>query len=312
MKSIAVLMSTYNGEQWLSQQLDSLICQKDVSLHIFIRDDGSADKTIDILNNYANQNCNIHFINQENRVNIGPAESFMYLIDYMKRNLQKFDYYALCDQDDVWLEDKLARAVNMLKDISGPVLYFSKKTIVDENLKVLNQEDYIPYRDCILHSLKGSNAYGCTFVFNLELLNTIKKLPCGYHDAWIFRIAVWCGFHVIYDMESRILYRQHGNNNVGAKKKQNIIRIIFDCNKWKEQLERFLCINMDEQIIMQQAVYDNYKDSYPCENMELLKQVVGYRHDFLCRIRLMNNKIFRKYGWKDNLKWKMRILENRL
>lgn len=311
-KSVAVLMSTYNGAQWISQQLDSLITQIDVMVSIFIRDDGSKDETVEIIEKYRSAGNKIFLIDQEKRKNLGPAESFMYLIDYVRNIPEKFDYYAFCDQDDVWLPDKLSRAIERLRDCSKGALYFSKKTIVDKDLNELHIEDYIPYADPILHSLRGSNAYGCTFVFDQTILNSIKKRVCGYHDAWIFRTAVWCGFDVVYDPESRVLYRQHGNNSVGAKEKKRAVEVITDFSKWKSQMDRFRCINLDSQVIMHKAIYDTYSELYPGRNMELLKQVVNYRYDFATRIKLMNNPAFYKYGWKDNLKWKMRILENRL
>ena len=96
MNKILILMSTYNGEKYLSEQLNSLLLQENVNIKILIRDDGSTDNTHKILNFYSSNYPNISWYTGENK---GPALSFMDLLF----NAPESDYYAFCDQDDVWL-----------------------------------------------------------------------------------------------------------------------------------------------------------------------------------------------------------------
>ena len=95
MKTVAVLMSTYNGENYIKEQIESIFNQKGVIVKLYVRDDGSKDRTLEILKDYN--------VNLEKGTNIGYIKSFMWLI----KNVPFADYYALADQDDVWDEDKL-------------------------------------------------------------------------------------------------------------------------------------------------------------------------------------------------------------
>lgn len=96
MKTVSVLLSTYNGEKYLREQLDSLLVQQGVDLRIIARDDGSKDTTVEILKEYAGKDTRVSFFEGKN---VGPAQSFFDLI--MKS--PDSDYYAFCDQDDVWI-----------------------------------------------------------------------------------------------------------------------------------------------------------------------------------------------------------------
>ena len=100
MDKVQVLLSTYNGEKYLQEQIESIIRQEDVEISLLIRDDGSCDKTIEIIENLKRKNSNIIYYSGNN---LGPARSFMDLIN----KSGNFDYYAFSDQDDVWKSKKL-------------------------------------------------------------------------------------------------------------------------------------------------------------------------------------------------------------
>lgn len=106
--TVSVLMSTYNGAKYIREQIDSILNQKDVNVELLIRDDGSSDNTAEICKEYQKKNTNIRFYQGEN---IGVGKSFMELL----KKAPEADYYSFSDQDDVWLEDKLSRAVKMIK-----------------------------------------------------------------------------------------------------------------------------------------------------------------------------------------------------
>ena len=140
-RRILVLVSTYNGERYLSQQLDSILNQKGVNVSVLVRDDGSSDNTIRILEDYEKRNQNLHYYQG---TNVGPIMSFFDLLNQAKG----YEYYAFCDQDDVWDDDKLSSAILLLdkEPDSLPVLYCSNLKVVDENLNFCRKAHSIRYR----------------------------------------------------------------------------------------------------------------------------------------------------------------------
>lgn len=102
-QNILVLMSTFNGEKFIREQIESILAQENVNIKLLVRDDGSTDKTLDILNEYKNKGKLNYYIGK----NLGPQLSFMHLL----QNAPYCEYYAFADQDDVWLKDKLSTAI---------------------------------------------------------------------------------------------------------------------------------------------------------------------------------------------------------
>ena len=230
---VCVLLSTYNGEKFLKEQLDSLIDQEGIELQVLCRDDGSKYRTLDILEEYQKKDGRISYYKGEN---LGPAQSFFDLI--MKS--PDADYYAFCDQDDVWDKDKLKIAVNMLavEDTSKPNMYYSNLRIVDQDLKFYRLSHSEPSVQKDKYSvLTEDMATGCTVVFNKIAREFVQKgVPeyCSMHDTWIYMICKFFG-KTIYDFDAHISYRQHGNNVVGTylgKKTKDIymarIKRLFD------------------------------------------------------------------------------------
>ena len=213
---IAVLMSTYNGERYLREQLDSIRVQLDVEVQLFVRDDGSQDGTLAVLREYADVWPQL--ASMASGPNLGAAQSFMTLL---RQAPDDFDYYAFADQDDFWTPDKLARGVSLIEASRGrgPALYCSRVACADESLKPLGELGV--YRDPSFRHLVFENiAYGCTIVMNPSLRRLVKDRPpqtgMAMHDWWCAIAAAAFGT-VIYDPEPRILYRQHGANEVGAQ-----------------------------------------------------------------------------------------------
>ena len=219
--TVAVLMSTYNGEKYIREQLDSIFSQTDVNVRLFVRDDGSSDRTVDIVREYTDKHSNELLIDGEN---VGPGESFMRLV-YRYAHEPGIDFYAFADQDDVWLEDKLSVAVERIRTCGheGPVLYSSNQYIYVDGENKGDRHKEPQRTDFISHMTKNTIA-GCTFVFNkaLALLVTDAGRPdpriikYRLHDAWLMLVAIACG-HVIYDETSHMLYRIHSENAVGVK-----------------------------------------------------------------------------------------------
>ncbi len=210
-KKAQILLSTYNGERFLREQLDSLMRQTWGSIEVLARDDGSSDGTVGILREYAGRYGNIRVYPEENK---GVAESFFELL-----KKSDADYVAFCDQDDVWLEDKLETAVARLETESGPALYCGNKILVDSDLEPLAKQDAREKRPGFGNAVVECICTGCTAVMNRKLADIMRaRLPehAIMHDWWAYLAASYVG-NVIFDKEAHILYRQHGGNVVGAK-----------------------------------------------------------------------------------------------
>lgn len=221
---IQILMSTYNGSQYIRTQLDSILAQDIEEKTLLIRDDGSSDNTVEIIEGYRERNPWISYYKGEN---IGVQRSFLEL---MCRADEDADYIALADQDDEWLADKLSRAVacleKMKRESAGssdvPLLYCSDKQIVGRDLEPLNVTvSRVVRKISFGNALVQNICTGCTAVANRSLIDLIKHCPTEnpeyiiMHDWWLYLTAA-CFGKVYYDQEAHIRYRQHGDNTSGA------------------------------------------------------------------------------------------------
>lgn len=210
MYEVAVLMSTYNGEKYLREQVKSIFQQEQVKVSLYVRDDGSTDNTIKIINELQKEYDNIFLIKGEN---IGWRRSFRYLIDNVPT---KYEYYAFSDQDDFWLKRKLIRAIELMGKSSEPTLYCSAQTMVDKGLNIIKKDVHmIPVNK--FQGMTNIASRGCVEVFNTDLLYKLKEYAPKEnfaHDRWVARVALYTG-KVIFDKESYILYRQHEDNASG-------------------------------------------------------------------------------------------------
>ncbi len=207
---VVVLMSTYNGETYLRHQVDTILNQTYENLELFVRDDGSKDSTLDILEEYASKYPNVSYVKGEN---LGSNQSFLEMV----KIAPDADYYSLADQDDDWMPDKVAHAVEKIE--SGDYLiYCSNKQQVDNDLVPLPNQEYKELRPAFENAVIENVCTGCTMLIKKELFDLMKdKLPKKpiYHDWWMYLVGTYYG-KVFFDKEPHINYRQHGNNQVGA------------------------------------------------------------------------------------------------
>ena len=289
---LIVLLSTYNGEKYLREQLDSLLKQTLRPDRIFIRDDGSRDDTVAILEEY----CSEHpFMEYYCGKNLGPAKSFWELIT----KTEEADYYALCDQDDVWFEDRLETAVKRLEqeDKDIPLLYCSRYTLTDQDLNPLdsNVSGLYGFSD-FAHSLIYHTAPGCTFVFNAAarkqiLKYDVEKEYCVIHDAIIHKVVTMSG-KMILDDTSHIYYRQHGDNQIGMD--ANKVRVFLG------RVNRFLNGKIrNYRSRTAQSLLRVYGEECSEENRELLRIVADYAKDPQLKKQLMDREEFRSHTVND-------------
>lgn len=212
-KKVQILMSTYNGEKYLREQMDSLLNQTYPNIEILVRDDGSKDQTISILEEYQKQHDNIQVFAEPN---VGVIKSFFSLLEKSDA-----DYVAFCDQDDIWLENKVEKAVEKLENITEPALYCSNKILIDADGKVIAENNGRCLKPSFENAVVECICTGCTSMLNKELIEVIKKNSPKHtmmHDWWCYLVASYLG-QVIFDQNSYIWYRQHGNNEIGASDK---------------------------------------------------------------------------------------------
>lgn len=221
--NILVLMSTYNGEQYLQEQLDSILKQEIIQVNILIRDDGSNDRTISLIKRNIQSHPNRIFLIQGE--NLGYARSFTKLLEIAAKKYPDYDYYAFSDQDDVWLPQKLFRAVSKLEEAKieiphSPLGYCSNLTSVDSRLHIIREKvrakiDEINDISILLNPM----CTGCTMAFNLKAIQLYVENGHSYLKYHDYLMGIICFFlgKLVYDDESYIYYRQHGGNQIGTK-----------------------------------------------------------------------------------------------
>lgn len=217
MNKVCVMLSAYNGEKYIREQIESIERQKNVEIILLVRDDGSNDKTAQILRALSVKYKNLIFFRGKNRGVIG---GFKVLI--MKAVNIEADYYAFADQDDVWLESKLENGIKSIEKFSAdvPNLYFSNLMAVDAKLcpicRIFSRRPLVSKESAIIRN----HAYGCTTLFNRKLLDCFAysvRARMWMHDYWAYLIAVYLG-NAVYGEQEDILYRQHENNVHGAQR----------------------------------------------------------------------------------------------
>lgn len=218
---VLVIMSTYNGEKFLKEQIDSILAQKDIDVYLHIFDDLSKDSTVEIAKEYEKKNKNVKVhINEKNK---NFTYNFLDALFSFKDN-QEYDYYAFADQDDFWLDTKLISAINKIKEVGKCTLYSANLKIVDQNLEyagnnMMDTKYVNKHYDIICKNI----VTGCTAVFDNDFKNLVtKKYPENIylHDYWLALIANYTkDAHFVYDTcPDYILYRQHGTNLIGENK----------------------------------------------------------------------------------------------
>jgi glycosyltransferase involved in cell wall biosynthesis len=216
---INILLASFNGEEFIAAQLDSILNQTYTNWQLYIRDDGSSDTTIDIVKSYEQKDARIHLVNDDSG-NLGSCQNFSVLMNRIKN---ENEYTMFCDQDDVWLPFKIENTLyEMLllekrysKDI--PLLVHTNFSYVDSSLKTIeSKKDFQPTKiehPILSNVLCQNSVYGCTVMINRKLADITGKIPAEAenHDYWLALLASAFG-KIYYLNERTILYRQHGNN----------------------------------------------------------------------------------------------------
>ncbi|BFH71107.1 hypothetical protein J27TS7_48950 [Paenibacillus dendritiformis] len=251
---VQILVSTYNGEKYLAEQLDSLLQQTHSHFFITIRDDGSSDSTTAIISEYVSHYP--HKIEAFYEKNVGVVASFFELLTYHVH--QDTNYVCFCDQDDVWMPDKLERGIQTLSLCSDglPMMYLTPTLMVDHTLKPLNCWPPFPKKGpSFFNALVENIAVGATIMLNRPAIDLMQRnMPSPQnivmHDWWAYLVVSAFG-KVIYDEKPSIYYRQHQGNVVGgqnglknalSKKWKNYLKQCREKTYWKQAKEFERCL----------------------------------------------------------------------
>ena len=294
-------MSTYNGETFLKDQIESILCQEgDYYIRLFVRDDGSRDGTLNILKSYENKG----FLSIITGDNLGPAQSFLTLLSL----ITGFDYYAFADQDDVWFKDKISKGISLLvnQEENKPALYYSNALVTDINLNPIKNVFPNKIADNSFYSvvIGATKAMGCTMIINKQLCECVRKsnLPKGIimHDSFILNLCAIIKGKIIYDEYPQMYYRQSGKNVVGynikfSKKLSDFIRSIFHKEK--------ISISVQSKELISQ-----YGDIMQQDVREWVERISNYKKNIFTRFTLAISLKYRHKTFKQALENRFAIL----
>lgn len=298
--SVSVVMSTYNGEKTIVRQLDSILTQKNVSVTVVVRDDGSKDNTLMVLNEYRARHPEVVVIQGEN---IGWERSFMKAL----QQSPKSDYYAFSDQDDIWFEDKLCAGINQIANVNSisPVLYHCNKLSVRENLTPLRKQIVRTPRPLNhQNALVQEYAQGCAIIMNFAA----KELVCRHTPRQRIAHDFWCGLicylfgTVIYDEKKYFYHINYGSNASG------------EGHKWKSRLKRLgkYCNSSCLYYNPSQDLLEGYSDMLSLEDKLFAKKIQCYKSSLKYKLSLLLSKKFIRASIVGTLSLKAAILINKL
>ena len=235
---VLVMMATYNGERYVAEQIDSILAQEGVDLTLVIRDDGSTDGTVAVCERYAREHANVDFaVNGRNK---GCALNFMDMV--YSADAGAYEYFAFSDQDDYWLPEKLAKAIDQLMACNAgqPGLYYSDVVNVDADLSHPRSQNraFATVPNPLKTALVFNWAAGCTMTWNSAMMKLVQKerndvFP-RFQDTWLFLLALTCNAQIYADLGHSYLRRRiTGVNQTG----ENYGR--FTCERILKHMRRF-------------------------------------------------------------------------
>jgi len=304
---ITVLMSTYNGEKHLKEQIDTILAQDIEGLSLFVRDDGSTDSTCEILEKYANTGKLTYYKGEQKEEYFNTLSKVGFSFLDLVKKAPESEYYAFADQDDIWLENKLSEAVKLLEahdNQDTPLLYCSYATLVDENGIETKAKAKKATKNAtrVNQLLVQGLSLGCTFVFNKFTQELFSKYNPPYmitHDYDLLKIVSAIG-KIVYDGRSFIKYRQHSVNVVGGKK-----RSIFSRIKKSLKTKSFHSLSAEN-------ILNDYSDLMQDDVRQLFELVAYYKKSFKKKMKLLFTNKIQRGDIKTGILFKIGVLINKL
>ncbi len=292
MEKIDILLATYNGEKYLEEQLYSILNQSYPNINLLIRDDGSKDKTVDIIKKYAQKDERIKFI-EDDLGNLGFLKNFEKLLEHSEEN-----YIMFSDQDDIWNPDKIEKSYKKIRETEKssekeiPLLVHTDSNIMNYGIKT--EKKFITE---VAENRNFENSFfnffvqGATCIINKKMKDEI--LPFSekfyFHDRSIHLIAEFIGKRE-YIKESTMFYRQHEKNEIGAK--SSVIKKILTKNYFDKR---------DRELI--QFLYEKYNNSLSKEKKEKIENYLKITDRKISRIK----RLWYKYKYKIPMNMKKQV-----
>jgi glycosyltransferase involved in cell wall biosynthesis len=225
---VAILMCTYNGAEFIAEQLKSFEDQTHSNWSLWVSDDGSSDATLDIVASFQQRH-------PDRRIEIfeGPKAGFSQNFQSLLLREIDAEYYAISDQDDIWHPEKLERATAIMSE-RGVDLYGARTTTMLNSGAEVGQSPLFTkppdFRNALVQSIMGGN----TMVLSRQFSQFVAKttiMDVASHDWWLYMLCTGSGHSAFYDPQPMILYRQHGSNLLGANtgwnaRKNRIFRLV--------------------------------------------------------------------------------------
>ncbi len=299
---LAVLMATYNGEKYLQEQIESILRQQtDVPFDLIVRDDGSKDRTVEILEAYQKDGKLRYYAGE----NAGAAKGFIQLL----RDNAGYELYAFADQDDEWLPGKLQKGIDAVRGASAPTLYCTNAALVDSELNSLGRNTHRerPTYNLVSMLCLASCAQGCTSVFNEALARVMREHPMPdvfiMHDSLLTCVCALIGGTVIYDHEPSMHYRMHGSNVFGmSTAKQGVMKVI------KSRLKEITTPQKVSMYAQAKGILDTYADVISAENQAVCRTVIRAEKSLGARLRLVFDKNLKHDTLNKTITKKLTIL----
>lgn len=305
-KQVAILLCTYQGQQYLAEQLDSYASQSYTHWDLWVSDDGSKDQTRSILQTYKEKWRGEHQIAVFDGPKKGFAANFLSLL--CQESIQG-DYFSFSDQDDIWRPEKIECAVQWLDKVPTevPALYCSRTQLVDENNMDIGCSPLFQRPPHFKNALVQNIAGGNTMVFNRAaralLLQAGPHVDVVAHDWWVYQVISACGGMVHYDSRPALRYRQHGgnligsNNGIGARIRRVSMLFEGQLKNWNEQNVHALGLLQFDMSEEARSVFVRFRDA---RGRSAFNRVLGiwrsgvYRQTTLGNIGLLAAALFNK------------------
>lgn len=305
MKKVQVLLSAYNGEQYISEQIQSILNQTHAAVSILIRDDGSTDKTMELLDQWVTTHPDK--IKLIKGTNVGVVSSFFELL---RAADAEADYYCFCDQDDVWLDHKVEHAIARLDSsiyTEVPAMVFTSTYLTDDELNRKGTWPKPPAQEpSFFNALYENIAIGATITMNRSARNlfinsqSVDSQKVLMHDWWFYLLVSAFGT-VIYDNKPSMLYRQHNNNVVGGS--NSIV------GKLKSKWASFKRHTGKDLLHKQASEFDRiYGSRLTGEQKEQLDLFLATRTRFMDRLRYARKSKLYRQSKAESLLFKFFIL----
>lgn len=300
-------MCTYNAQKYLEEQLQSIADStvKDFVIHIF--DDGSTDKTLEVIKSFQRKHSDCNIKCEVNENNLGAWRNFLVGVQKVGNKIIDDDYIMLSDQDDIWKDDKISLTYNAMKMLEKeygkdkPLLVSTDVTLIDEDKNILSKSyaarnNFNTSHTDLPHALMENHVQGCTIMINKTLADAVTEIPyvATMHDAWLSLIAISLG-HIAYLNKQTMYYRDISSSVTGHNK------------TYREDLKsKWLTLNKQRQIVL--APIPMYKEFIRIYGHELQEEDM---EAFNAYIGLDSNGFIRKrYDIVHMRLWKTGFMRN--